>query len=40
MIDDIDIYKILIPKKETYGKKAHLNTSLDIIMIMSLDLYV
>ena len=21
MIDDIDIYKILIPKKEPYGKK-------------------
>ena len=24
MIDDIDIYKILTPKKETYGKKSSL----------------
>ena len=34
-IDDIDINKILISKKEPYGKKAHLNTSLDIMMMMS-----
>ena len=39
-MDDIDINKILISKKEPYGKKAHLNTSLDIMVIISLDLYV
>ena len=36
-IDDIDINKILVSKKESYGKKIHLNTSLDIMMMMSLD---
>ena len=39
-MDDIDVDKILISKKEAYGKKAHLNTSFDIMMIMSLDYYV
>ena len=40
-IDDIDANKMLISKKETYGKKkSHLNTSLGIIMMMSLDHYV
>ena len=34
-----DVDKILISKKEPYGKKAHLNTFLDKMM-MSLDLYV
>ena len=38
-MDDIDI-KILISKKEPYGKKTHLNTSLDIMVIIPLDLYV
>ena len=38
-IDDIDVNKILVSKKEPYGKKFHLNTLLDIMM-MSLDLYV
>ena len=40
-IDGIDVNKILISKKEAYGKKkAHLNTSLDIMTMMSLDHYV
>ena len=41
--DDIDADKILVSKKkkkESYGKKAHLNISLDIMMMMSLDHYV
>ena len=38
-IDDIDFNKILVSKKEPYGKKIHRNTLLDIIM-MSLDHYV
>ena len=28
-IDDIDVNKISVSKKEPYGKKVHLNTSLD-----------
>ena len=32
-IYDIDVDKILISKKEPYGKKAHLNTFLDKMMI-------
>ena len=39
-IDDIDVNKILVSKKEAYGKRAGLNTSLDIITMMSLDHYV
>ena len=39
-IDDIDVNKILVSKKEAYVKKAGLNTSLDIVTIMSLDHYV
>ena len=39
-IDDLDINKILVSKKEPYGKKIHLNTLLDIMMMISLDLYV
>ena len=39
-IHDLDVNKILISKKESYGKKIHLNTSLDIMMMMSLDHYV
>ena len=38
-IEDIDIHNILVSKKESYGKKIHLNTSLVIMMIMSLDHY-
>ena len=37
----IDLNKILIVKKELYGKKAHLNILLGIMMMMmSLDHYV
>ena len=36
-INNIDINEISISKKESYGKKAHLNTSLDIMMMMSLN---
>ena len=39
-IDNLDVNKILVSKKEPYGKKIHLNTLLDIMVIMSLDLYV
>ena len=38
-IDDTDINKILVSKREPYDKKAHLNTLLDII-IMTLDHYL
>ena len=38
-IDDIDVNKILVSKKESYGKKTHLNTSLGIMIMMSLDHY-
>ena len=38
---DIDINKILVSQKESYGKeKIHLNTLLDMTMMMSLDHYV
>ena len=36
-LNDIDAYKILVSKKESYETKIHLNTSLDIIMVMLLD---
>ena len=39
-IDDIDVNKILVSKKEPYGKKAHLNTLLDIMIMVTLDHYV
>ena len=39
-IDDIDANKILVSKKEPYGKKAHLNILMDIIIMMALDHYV
>ena len=38
-LHDIDVNKILISKKESYGTK-YLNTSLDIMMMMLLDHYV
>ena len=38
-INDIDVTKILISKRNVMVKKAHLNTFLDIMM-MPLDLYV
>ena len=41
-IDDIDVNKILVSKKEPYGKKNSFNelTVLDIMIMMPLDLYV
>ena len=40
IIDDIDVNKILISKKEPHGKKSSLNTLLDIVIMMSLDHYL
>ena len=37
---DIDTEKILVSKKESYGKKVVLNILLDIMMKMLLDLCV
>ena len=39
-IHDLDVNKILVSKKESYGTKIHLNTLLDIMMMMLLDHYV
>ena len=39
-IDDIDVNKILISKKQAYGKKVHLNKFLDIMVMITLDPYV
>ena len=39
-LNDIDVNKILISKKESYCTKIYLNTSLDIMMMMLLDHYV
>ena len=36
-IDDIDFNKILVSKKESHGKKGHVNTSLDIMTMMPFD---
>ena len=36
----IDDLEILVSKKEPYGKKIHLNTLLDIMIMMLLDLYI
>ena len=36
----IDVSKMLISKKEPYGKKGHLNTLLDIMLMTILDHYV
>ena len=38
-IHDLDVNKILFSKRESYGKKIHLNTLLDIMMIL-LNRYV
>ena len=40
IIDDIDVNKILISKKEPYGKKVHFNTLLDMMIMITLDHYV
>ena len=37
---EIDVSKMLISKKDPYGKKAHLNTLLDIMLMTILDHYV
>ena len=39
-IDDTDVNKVLVSKKESYDKKSQLNTSLDIMKMISLDHYV
>ena len=39
-IDDIDINKILVFKRDPYHKKAHLNTLLGMMIKMTLDYYV
>ena len=36
---DIEVDKILISKKEPYSRNAHLNTFLDIMMMVLLDIY-
>ena len=38
-IDDTDVNK-LISKKESFGKKSHLNTLLGIMIMMTLDHYL
>ena len=40
IIHDLDVNKVLVSTKESYGTKIHLNTSSDIMVIMSLDHYV
>ena len=39
-IDDVDLKKILVSKKTISHKKTHLNTLLDIMIMMLLDHYV
>ena len=39
-LNDIDANKILVSKKEYMIQKIHLNTSLDMMMMMLLDHYV
>ena len=39
-IKDIGVNKILVSEKESNGKKNHLNTSLDIIIMMPLGYYM
>ena len=39
-IEDIDVNNILVSKKEAYGTKIHLNTLLDIMIMILLDHYV
>ena len=39
-LNDIDVNKILASKKNHMVQKVHLNTSLDIMMVMLLDHYV
>ena len=37
---DLDVNQIFISKKRSYGTKIHLNISLDIMIMISLDHYV
>ena len=37
-IDHIDVTRILNSKKEPYGKKTHLSTLLDIVIMMKLEI--
>ena len=39
-LNDIDVNKILVSKKNHMVQKIYLNTSLDIMMVMLLDHYV
>ena len=39
-IDDIDVNKILVSKKNHTAQRIHLNTLLDITIMMLLDHYV
>ena len=39
-VDDIDVHKILVWKRESYGTKSHLNTLLDTMLMMLVDYYV
>ena len=39
-LNDIDVNKILVLKKNHMVQKFHLNTSLDIMMVMLLDHYI
>ena len=39
-VDDIDVNKILVSKKNYMVQKAHLNTSSNIMIMMSLDHFV
>ena len=39
-LNDIDVNKILVSKKNHMVQKIYLNTSLDIMMVMLLDPYV
>ena len=38
--EDINFNSILVSKKEPYGNKTHLNTLLDITLMISSDQYV
>ena len=39
-LNDTDVNKILVSKENHMVQKIHLNTSLDIMMVMLLDHYV
>ena len=37
-INEIDVNKILVSKRKPYGKKAHLNTFLDMMIMIALGI--